>query len=218
MCRYGRESHGALGAAAVTRGRRLDAEAIADVAVRLFADRGYSTTSMNDIAAELGVRAPSLYNYFPSKTALLDELCLQSAKRMNDAVRVALSLGQRVREQVRRGMEEQVRTRLRHRHHVQVVSRESLHLSDGVRDEVFRLRDEQRALWLDVIQRGIEGGEFVVEAPELASLVLQEMCSYLQIRHFVIESDVPESQLVYWYSELALALLSPSPRRHRRLD
>lgn len=46
------------------------AEAILDAAEEAFADRGFDGTAMRDVASRVGIRAPSLYNHFPSKEAL----------------------------------------------------------------------------------------------------------------------------------------------------
>ncbi|MBP2293441.1 TetR/AcrR family transcriptional regulator [Azospirillum rugosum] len=40
-------------------------------AARLFVERGTDAVTMQDIAAEVGCRAPALYRYFPNKEALL---------------------------------------------------------------------------------------------------------------------------------------------------
>lgn len=40
-------------------------------AVKLFADRGYEASSMRELAAEVGVKAPAIYNHFDSKTDVL---------------------------------------------------------------------------------------------------------------------------------------------------
>jgi AcrR family transcriptional regulator len=59
-------------------GRRLTADArrrqLFDVALRLFAKRGYAATTMDDIAEAAGVTKPLVYQHFESKRALYLEL------------------------------------------------------------------------------------------------------------------------------------------------
>jgi len=45
-------------------------ERILDAAEDLFAEKGYSATSLGDVADQVGIRSPSLYNHFKNKEAL----------------------------------------------------------------------------------------------------------------------------------------------------
>jgi AcrR family transcriptional regulator len=49
----------------------IDPDAVARVALRLFAERGYERTSMEDIAGAAGIGRKSLYRYFASKADLV---------------------------------------------------------------------------------------------------------------------------------------------------
>jgi AcrR family transcriptional regulator len=50
--------------------KRPTAERILDAAEDLFAEKGYSATSLGDVADRVGIRSPSLYNHFRNKEAL----------------------------------------------------------------------------------------------------------------------------------------------------
>ena len=52
-----------------SKGERT-AERILDAAEALFAERGYAGTALRDVASEVGLRTPSLYNHFESKDSL----------------------------------------------------------------------------------------------------------------------------------------------------
>jgi len=47
---------------------------ILKTAIRMFSDSGYDKVSMRDIAAAVGVKAPSIYNHFASKEELLKSI------------------------------------------------------------------------------------------------------------------------------------------------
>ena len=52
----------------------------------LFQEKGYEQTTMEEIAAEADVSAPTLYRYFPKKTELLIALFWRGREEMADAL------------------------------------------------------------------------------------------------------------------------------------
>ena len=52
---------------------------ILDKALELFSTQGYDSVSVGEIAQAVGIKAPSLYNHFPSKQAIFDAIVESTA-------------------------------------------------------------------------------------------------------------------------------------------
>jgi TetR/AcrR family transcriptional repressor of mexJK operon len=79
---------------------------VVDAALTAFGRRGYDVTSLDAVAAELGVRKQTILYYFPSKEALLEAAVDQAALELTAALSLAAPGGpdpawERVRSVVR---------------------------------------------------------------------------------------------------------------------
>lgn len=71
--------------------RRQDTlEEILRAALAAMAREGVAGMSLSDVARRVGIRPPSLYEYFPSKLALYDALFRQGFEALNDAILAAV--------------------------------------------------------------------------------------------------------------------------------
>ena len=62
---------------------------IIDKALELFAAHGYDAVSVGEIAKAVGIKAPSLYNHYPSKQAIFDAIVESTAKQYEaDTVKI----------------------------------------------------------------------------------------------------------------------------------
>lgn len=59
------------------------AERVLDAAENLFAEKGYSATSLGEVADRVGIRSPSLYNHFRNKEALYQAVLERLLERFN---------------------------------------------------------------------------------------------------------------------------------------
>lgn len=70
--------------------RRADTKAvILDAALALFAHRGVTATSVDDIAAKAGIAKGSIYYNFGSKETLAQELMVHHITRLHDSIQAA---------------------------------------------------------------------------------------------------------------------------------
>lgn len=70
--------------------RSVHRENIASVASKLFAEKGISSTSMDDIAKEAGYSKATLYVYFENKEEIVSILVLDSMKKLCSCISSAL--------------------------------------------------------------------------------------------------------------------------------
>ena len=67
------------------------ADRVLDAAVESFGTRGYDATSLDALAAEIGIRKQTILYWYPSKEALLEAVIDQSAAELSAALNDALS-------------------------------------------------------------------------------------------------------------------------------
>lgn len=87
----------------VTARRDRTRAAILDASWELAAESGLDALSLREIGTRVGMRAPSLYSYFPSKAAILDALFAQGYRAFTaqiDALEEGLDQGETGRDRM----------------------------------------------------------------------------------------------------------------------
>lgn len=134
-------------------------ETIVATAAQLFKTTGYSATSMRQLAENLGVEAPSLYNHIGSKSELLEKICADVAaeflQHLDQVEESRMSIPQKLETIIRF----HIQTMMTSFHEVFVANHEWKHLPDTIkRDFLIQRRNYERRL-MALIDKGIRLGE-----------------------------------------------------------
>jgi AcrR family transcriptional regulator len=132
--------------------------AILDAAAVVFAERGYFNATMKDIADRLGMRPASLYHYYPSKEAALEEMCRISAIEFCERLRAIITKGGSAVAMVRAGMLAHLTSD--RRAYVENFAFSRRNLPAGVVKELNTLARAYRQLWKKIFIHGAERGEW----------------------------------------------------------
>ena len=145
-------------------------------ALRLFAEHGYGSASIRDIAQLVGIKGASVYSHFPSKAHVLAELIRIGHEEHLRRARSALLSAE---PDPRRQLEAVVRAHvLAHAEYpmLAVVASAEMHcLPPEFAAPILEIRRQAETLLLEVIQRGVDLGMFKVADGQLAMAAIGAM-------------------------------------------
>jgi AcrR family transcriptional regulator len=134
------------------------------VAARLFSQRGYHGTSMQDLGNELGIQRGSLYAHIGSKEELLFDVVEDGADRFLERGRQALESDGKAADRLRALLIGHVETATQHLEASTVFLNEWRYLSPELRDHIQAKRDRYEQTVREIIEAGIASGEFRADA------------------------------------------------------
>jgi len=130
-------------------------------AARLFREKGYLRTSMNDIARDLNIQKGSLYYYIDDKETLLFEILERITESLIRGVR-SLDLDHLTsREKLDSLIHEHFSNVLQHQDELPLLIYEVKNLRSKNRDKIITKRKEYEEVFLEVIREGIADGTFL---------------------------------------------------------
>jgi len=125
--------------------------AILHEAARLFAERGFSGVSLEDLGAAVGVSGPAVYRHFANKQALLGAILLRVSERLLAGGQDVLVREADPRAQLAALVAFHVDFALSDADVIRVQDRDLASLNDADRSRVRRLQREYVELWIRVL-------------------------------------------------------------------
>lgn len=190
---------------------RERAEEVYTAALRLFMEKGYHATSMQDIAAAVGLYKGSLYHYIGSKEDLLVEVFERAmGSLLIEVEAIVADTSICASDQLRKVLRAHVSAVATNREALTVYLHEFRALAGEALERVREQRECYRRLVEAVIRRGVEGGELQTEDVGIATLAILGMCNWL-VQWYQPTGRLLPRQIADRFAELVLAGLYFEP-------
>jgi AcrR family transcriptional regulator len=164
---------------------------ILEAAAQIFSQKGFHAASMQDIAQAVNLRKASLYHHVNNKqeilVSILDQALDLLIERMTKVMEQPLSPD----EKLRQAMISYLQAMLEHRDLASVLLLEHRSLEPDLHARHIPRRDRFERLWRDLIQEGLEQGQFSCVDIELTARAL------LGVMNWTITWYQPEGRLTY---------------------
>ena len=159
---------------------RERAEEVYAAALRLFTQKGYHATSMQDIAAAVGLYKGSLYHYIGGKEDLLVQVFERAmGSLLTEVERIVADASLPPRTQMRLLVQAHVSAVTHNREALTVYLHEFRALGGEALDIVRAQRERYRELVETILERGVRLGEFATADVGIATLGLLGMCNWV---------------------------------------
>jgi len=160
--------------------KRLTQRAIVDTAAELFARDGFGATSLDDIAAMLGVTKGALYYHVKNKEEILRLIYLTVLTASEEPLHHIVKADLPPLEKLQRAVEHQAAVAADRSPAMIVFYREHPHLTGPFAKEIILRKKAYEQYFEQIIEEGQEAGAFQLNVdPKIASFGILGMCNWL---------------------------------------
>jgi AcrR family transcriptional regulator len=136
-------------------------ERIRREAAQLFARNGYQGTGVRALSEAVGLGRGALYHHIGSKEALFEEISTRPVQEMIEIAAAIVARPVSAEERIRLLCRAQMRTLADHQAEWTLFQRDAMMMiRGGVRERIFATRARFEAIWRQVLEEGVEKGEF----------------------------------------------------------
>lgn len=135
-------------------------EHIRNSAQKLFRKKGYAATSMRDLAKEVGMEAPSIYNHYASKNELLKDICFDIAAQFYKAFATTTQPQATAADKLSAAIRAHIHVIYNNIEASSVFFDEWMFLEGTDLSKFKKLRNEYQQQFRELIEAGMEHNEF----------------------------------------------------------
>lgn len=176
---------------------------IAQAAVRLFEQKGYRATSVQDIADAVGLQKGSLYHYIHSKEDLLMQIAHQAISEFNRTLEKINHENISPQKKLAKMIENHLTISAVNREAITVLLRDAFALEETQHRTIIELTDKYTDLVTSILQEGQQKGEFSVKHPKISALAILGACNWLY-RWYQTDGSLTVQQISQIFADLFL--------------
>ncbi len=158
-------------------------QVIVGKAARLFREKGFSATSMRDLAEEVGVEAASLYNHIQSKAEILQDICFRTANLLLLNLEAIESSQLNAIEKIKSILRFHIGQMINNYEEVHVADREWRHLTEPYLSNFKTQRRSYRQRLANIIEEGIRKRQIKSMDAPTAVLIMLHAVSGIESWH-----------------------------------
>jgi AcrR family transcriptional regulator len=133
---------------------------IRQTAQKLFRTRGYAAVGMRELAKEVGIEAPSIYNHYKSKDDILREICFDISEQFFQAFNAIEGMDEKPTKKIKQAIKSHIHVIASNIEATEVFFNEWMFLEEPNLSKFKKLRYEYEMKFRDLIERGIKRGDF----------------------------------------------------------
>jgi AcrR family transcriptional regulator len=131
---------------------------IISVAARLFKEKGYRATTLEDIAAAVGMLKGSLYYYIKSKEELLYLIVRDPIRQAYSKLDEIVSSDAPVKSKIAQAITNHIESFHQHYPHIAVYLHDYHHLMQQLQKNAIETPKHYQRLWAALLQQGVDSG------------------------------------------------------------
>lgn len=152
--------------------------AILSTAARLFARNGYDSTSLQDIARQMGLTKAGIYHYFATKQEILDSIILDLLTDMQAQVARQIPAAGSAPERLRAFIAAHVEFIVANLAEFRTVFHGRGGVATGFSESQIAVRDSYQGMLLDILRDGRDRGAFDIDDLSLQARAILGMLNW----------------------------------------
>lgn len=152
---------------------------IIHIAADLYKNKGYSATSMRDLADAVGLEAASLYNHIKSKEDLLQDICFRMAELFQVRMEEIIRSDHAPIDKLKFVLAHYIEVSIEYPKELTVMNNEWKHLGEPYHTTLYKMRMKYENQIIQILKEGMHVGQIALANPRVLMYTIMSSMQWL---------------------------------------